>query len=78
MSLLRLFYLYCLLSTWEVAGNPIVSTKYGDVEGLSIPIHTGQVIDTFMAVPFAKPPVNERRFKVGGIYQDVYNILDKI
>ena len=46
------------------AQNPVVSTQYGDVEGVSVPIHTGQVIDTFMAVPFARAPVDERRFMV--------------
>ena len=56
-----LIVLVCLNS---ITGNPIVSTKYGPIEGISVPIHTGQIIDSFMAVPYAKPPVGDLRFMV--------------
>ena len=44
--------------------NPVVMTEFGPVEGLSIPIHTGDVIDTFLGIPFARAPVGELRFEV--------------
>ena len=47
-----------------IKGNPIVSTIYGPIEGISVPIHTGQIIDSFMDVPYAKPPVGDLRFMV--------------
>ena len=41
-----------------------MDTKYGPVEGISVPIHTGQIIDSFMGVPYARPPVGDLRFMV--------------
>ena len=54
---------FCLIII-NVCANPIVNTKYGPVEGISVPIHTGQVIDTFMAVPYGRPPIGDLRFMV--------------
>ena len=55
--------LYCSI-IYIACANPIVNTKYGPVEGISVPIHTGQFIDTFMAVPYARPPIGDLRFMV--------------
>ena len=52
--------------------NPIVNTKYGLVEGISVPIHTGQIIDSYMAVPYARPPVGDLRFRVSLIKLNCY------
>ena len=41
-----------------------VETKYGPVEGLTIPLHTGNSVNSFLAIPFAKPPVGELRWRV--------------
>ena len=57
-------YLICLLSISATYANPVVDTKYGPVEGISVPIHTGQIIDSFMGVPYARPPVGDLRFMV--------------
>ena len=50
--------------TFGQDSNPVVMTEFGPVEGLSIPIHTGDVIDTFLGIPFARAPVAELRFEV--------------
>ena len=48
----------------RASANPVVETIYGSVEGREIPIHTGDVIDSFLGIPFAKPPLDELRFEV--------------
>ena len=45
--------------------NPIAYTKYGSVEGIPVPVHTGQIIDTYLGVPYARPPIGDMRFMVG-------------
>ena len=52
--------------------NPVVMTEFGPVEGLSIPIHTGDVIDTFLGIPFARAPVGELRFEVSQKHSKIY------
>ena len=54
----------CLVQLLRAQSNPIVNTKYGPVEGESVPIHTGQIIDSYLAIPFAKPPLDQLRFAV--------------
>ena len=53
---------FCL--TGAVSAQVVVDTTYGPVQGTEVPIHTGQVIDSFLAIPFAKAPVDELRFLV--------------
>ena len=54
-----------ILSNSIVASHPIANTKYGSVEGISVPVHTGQIIDTYLGVPYARPPIGDMRFMVG-------------
>lgn len=49
--------------------RPIVSTKYGDVEGFNHLIDLSQMhgpitADIFLGIPYAKPPINKLRFEV--------------
>ena len=44
--------------------NPVVDTIYGQVEGAAVPLENGDVIDSFLAIPYATPPVGELRFEV--------------
>ena len=44
--------------------GPVVVTKYGSIEGESVVLGSGAVIDSYLAVPFAKPPIDELRFEV--------------
>ncbi len=45
-----------------------VETKYGTVEGETIELidlyHAGISVNTFLSIPFARPPVDELRFAV--------------
>jgi len=45
----------------------IKTTKYGPVEGLSVPgVHdTSSFVNIFLGIPYAKPPVGIEMFKVG-------------
>ena len=53
---------FCLVGA--ITAQVVVDTTYGPVQGTEVPIHTGQVIDSFLAIPFAKAPVDELRFLV--------------
>ena len=44
--------------------DPEVETKYGRVRGQSVYLSSGQGIDTFLGVPYAKAPVGDLRFQV--------------
>lgn len=44
--------------------DPIVDTNYGSVSGKTFVLEDESVVDTFMGVPYAKPPVGELRFEV--------------
>ena len=64
---MALFWIALVCFAWCIdveAQNPVVTTIYGDVEGISVPIHTGDIIDSYMAVPYALAPVGDRRFTV--------------
>ncbi|XP_077144910.1 fatty acyl-CoA hydrolase precursor, medium chain-like isoform X2 [Ranitomeya variabilis] len=44
-------------------GRPLVTIKYGDLQGITVPVkETSRAIDAFFGVPFAKPPVGPLRF----------------
>ena len=44
--------------------NPVVETSLGTVSGESITLTSGDVIDSFIGIPFAAPPISELRFEV--------------
>ncbi|RWR98979.1 Acetylcholinesterase-like protein, partial [Dinothrombium tinctorium] len=60
---------YCLvlvngLSYYEEASDPlIVKTSKGLVRGITLTAATGKQVDTFLGIPYAKPPVREYRFR---------------
>ena len=41
-----------------------VNIKYGDVLGRSVTLDTGETVNSFYAIPFAKPPIQGLRFQV--------------
>ena len=57
-----------------------VSTKYGNVQGQSHTLHTGITVNSFLAIPYAKPPVGNLRFAVRTIssaiaYEFFYDLV---
>ncbi|XP_069595472.1 fatty acyl-CoA hydrolase precursor, medium chain-like [Ranitomeya imitator] len=66
-NLPRILILIPLILTAIVTGvkaeRPLVTTKYGDLQGITVPVkETSRAIDAFFGVPFAKPPVGPLRF----------------
>ena len=48
-----------------LACQPLVETTLGELVGESVRLENGDVIDTFLGVPFATPATGELRFEVG-------------
>ena len=44
--------------------GPVVDTTYGPVRGANITMNSGDVIQAFMGIPFARAPVGDLRFEV--------------
>lgn len=56
-------YILCLFVLAEAYNSdPIITTSKGKVRGMRINVYDKQV-DTFLGIPFAKPPVGNLRFK---------------
>ena len=53
-----------LLSGHAQLDGPIVDTTYGPVRGADITMNSGDVIQAFMGIPFARAPVGDLRFEV--------------
>ena len=60
-----ILFLLPLLALQVSAQGPIVDTTYGPVQGVDVTLNSGNVIQTFMGVPYARPPVGDLRFEVG-------------
>lgn len=54
-----------------------IHTKSGIVEGKQLHCNKGP-IDIFLGIPYAKPPIGERRFKVSLYFNPLNFILAKI
>ncbi|XP_053305624.1 fatty acyl-CoA hydrolase precursor, medium chain-like [Spea bombifrons] len=69
MGLLGQTLLLCCLTleafaTGHKAAQPTVTTKYGKLRGETVSVkETDRKVDTFLGIPFAKPPVGELRFE---------------
>lgn len=68
--LIILFFILAGLDFIE--GNPIVSTRYGKIEGFWLDLEDGSRADIFLGVPFASPPIDELRFEVKGVEKDFW------
>lgn len=44
--------------------DPVVQTKYGTIIGSNLNTSSGQTIEFFGGIPYAKPPVGELRLEV--------------
>ncbi|KAE9549262.1 hypothetical protein FO519_007527 [Halicephalobus sp. NKZ332] len=56
-------FLVCTLLGAVFAYDPVVETKYGTIVGSNVVVPSGQVIEFFTGIPFAKPPVGDLRFE---------------
>ncbi|XP_063294094.1 fatty acyl-CoA hydrolase precursor, medium chain-like [Pelobates fuscus] len=55
--------LLSVIVTEKTDKQPLVTTKYGKLLGRKVKVlETDRPVDTFMGIPFAKPPVGELRF----------------
>ena len=59
----NLFLVLSIIAACE-AQFPEVDTVYGRVRGQSIPLSSGNVIDSYLGIPFARAPVGDLRFEV--------------
>lgn len=60
MKLLILILLFHFSTCTKVE----VSTKFGIVTGHTVSLSDGTLINSFLAIPFAKPPIGRLRFLV--------------
>lgn len=63
LSLVVLVFGVACLNLVELITCSIVSTNDGRVEGTTMQSRRGVNFDAFLGIPFAKPPINELRFK---------------
>ena len=71
MEILTLIILGLVQFVAAQTDDVTVSTVYGDVIGQGIPVASGKVINSFLGVPYAKPPVGDLRFTVC-IFDQIY------
>ena len=57
-------YLFTILVYVTGTAAVDVTTKYGVVRGQTLELDTGYKLNTFLGVPFAKPPTGPLRWKV--------------
>lgn len=60
-------FLVPLIFLAAVGGNsdfPEVKVEQGSIKGKMLETWKGRPINAFMSIPYAKPPVNDLRFKV--------------
>lgn len=62
LLMLLLGYIVSALSS-DITG-PVVTLKYGDVMGQNLKSYENNDYYAFKAIPYAKAPTGERRFKV--------------
>lgn len=53
---------------YSAADGPIVEISQGRIQGVSEITPGGKPFFSFLGIPYAEPPLNDLRFKVGGYY----------
>lgn len=48
----------------SVTQGAVVKVKQGLVSGTTLTLRNGKVVNKFIHIPYAQPPVGKRRFKV--------------
>jgi len=57
----------CILFLSAVICNPVVRITNGAIKGQTLKSRDGRDFYSFTSIPYAKPPINELRFKVNFI-----------
>ena len=61
------FSITCILFLSAVICDPVVRITKGAIRGLTSKSRDGRDFHSFTAIPYAKPPLDELRFKVNFI-----------
>ena len=64
MMMLSLAFIAYFIGCSSAQDAPIANTTYGQVRGAYVTLENGTVIDSYLNIPFAKPPVGALRFQV--------------
>ena len=78
LSSLSLWLVLLALLQRPLACQPLVETTLGELVGESVRLENGDVIDTFLGVPFATPAIGELRFEVGTTNERVVKFLQSL
>lgn len=57
----------CILFLSTVYCDSVVKTTKGEIKGQSLKSRNGRDYHSFTGIPYAKPPVDDLRFKVIGL-----------
>ena len=63
-NMMRLVIFVCCLNSMILCFSPIVRVEEGELVGTSYELPNGRIVDAFLGVPYAAPPISEHRFKV--------------
>ncbi|XP_046680494.1 esterase E4-like [Homalodisca vitripennis] len=58
-----LLFVFSLLCCSVIVKTVIVRTEHGSISGTEFKTSQGKLVNAFLGIPYAKPPVNELRFK---------------
>lgn len=65
---IQLYYLSVIIAInykYTAAVKHVIrNTEYGKVRGVLEHVHRGKVVEKFLGIPFAQPPVDKLRFEV--------------
>ena len=63
-ALIKLVLLLLVTGTSTGIQLVTVNTTYGEVRGRVMTLYSGEEIDTFYSIPYAKPPIGDNRLRV--------------
>lgn len=63
--MMRSFLLITSVFTFAYGFSPVVVTDKVRIKGTTYTLPNGRVLDAFLGIPFAEPPVGNYRFEVG-------------
>ena len=58
-----IFLFFHLINAWEDKSELTVQINDGTIQGRYMTSESGRIVRGFLGIPFAKPPINELRFR---------------